>query len=181
MTASRRFEFTTRELPGELQFQLDSDSGGKTSLVILAVLIPVIIAILAPFYGASPITFALCLAILLAGFVWIGINIAQKWNKTMTTTLSVTSQRFEATGDSLKSDWMGNFTRPGKVTVPVSEIKSFGYGMGSEDTPSGFWVQCGLFKNFCLLPGLKRELCTAVSIAIARNFPQIGANIQGKG
>ncbi len=177
MTASGRVAFTTKELPAELQFCMERDSGSKARLVIAGILFPIVFIMIWPIARFSPVTFALCAAGVLAGAVLAGMNIAKSWNKTLKNSLSVTCQRFEAVGDDLKSDWMGNQTRPGKVVVPVPEIKSFGWGMGGEDTPSGFWVQCGLFKNFCVLPGLKREQCTAVGIAIARRFPEIGAKM----
>jgi hypothetical protein len=180
MTASGHPAFTTKELPAELQFHVERDSGSKGGLLVASILFTIFIFMLFPLAKYSPLTFAACEAIVLAAAVVTGIGLAKKWNKILKNSLSVTSQRFEAVGDDLVSDWMGNSTNPGKVVMPVSEIKSFGYGMGGEDEPSGFWVYCGYFKNFCVLPGLKREQCTAVSIAIARRFPEIGAKMSQK-
>jgi energy-coupling factor transporter transmembrane protein EcfT len=178
VNASANTELKIEEFPGELRFRFDRQASGTTQLVIFVIVILIFIGALTPIFTISPLIFALSMVIVLAFAAWIGMHIVKNWNKTLTTTLSVTSQRFEATGDSVKSDWLGHQTRPGNAAALVSEIKSFGYEMGSEDTPSGFWVRCGLFKNFCALPGLKREQCIAVSVAIAKRFPEIGANMQ---
>ncbi|MGD0786485.1 MAG: hypothetical protein ABR898_00785 [Terracidiphilus sp.] len=180
MTTSGHPAFTAKELPAELQFHVERDSASKTGLLIAGILFSILFFSLFPLVKYSPLTFAACEAIVLAAALVTGIGLAKKWNKTLKNSLSVTSQRFEAVGDDLKSDWMGNSTNPGKVIMPISEIKSFGYGMGGEDEPSGFWVDCGFFKSLCVLPGLNREQSTAVSIAIARRFPEIGAKMAQK-
>ncbi len=128
-----------------------------------------------PIYPYNKILFAILLAILIVGILFVGINAARNWNRIYITRLSVTSQRFEATGDNLASDWAGYYTRPGKVTVAVSDVKSIGYSVGGKYSLSGFWATCGFLTSRCLLPGLNREQATAVAVAIAQRFPEIGA------
>lgn len=98
----------------------------------------------------------------LAEIAGVGIWAARSWKKVDTTTLSVTGQRFEATGDNLDSDLAGNYTRPGNLTVPASKVKSIQYVYGGEDSPTGLYVSSSYWKGGCFLPGLNRRQCTAV-------------------
>lgn len=110
----------------------------------------------------------------------MAIDALRNWNKLQTTTLSVTSQRLEATGDNLDTNWIGVYCRPGKIVVPVSEVKSLGYQVGGRYSLSGFWAVCGFLTSRCLLTGLSSQQCTDVAVAIARRFPEIGAKMTQK-
>lgn len=88
-------------------------------------------------------------------------------------TLSVNSQRMMAAGDGLKHNWMGNPVLPGKIVILFDELGYFGYGMGDENTSSGFWVKTKRFYQ-CLL-ACDRQQATAISVAILRKFPALAA------
>jgi len=175
MSAIRPVDLTTRELKNELQFCSTRKSSPLMQIVIPGIAFLFLLRIDVPIFAYNKMLFAIMSAILLLGILWAGINAARNWNRTYITKLSVTSQRFEATGDNLASDWAGYYTRPGKVTMAVSEVKSIGYSMGGKYSLGGFWATCGFLTSRCLLPGLNREQATAVAIAIAQRYPEIDA------
>jgi hypothetical protein len=180
MKARGRFELTTKELPEELQFRIDAEKSQIFQVALAAFAFLFMARILVPLFAVDKPLFYIMLAIAIVGIFWIGITVAKNWNRVYTTTLSVTGQRLEATGDLLVPDWYGRYVRPGKIVVPVSEIKSIGYSIGGKYSHSGFWATCGFMTSSCLLPGLSPEQCTSITVAIARRFPQIGAKKQPK-
>jgi hypothetical protein len=178
MSVSGQVELTTQEFQDELQFCLKRKSNPLMLVVIPGLLFLFMLNIIVPLYAVEKPLGLIMFSIFVAGVLWVGINAMRNWNRTYITTLSVTGQRLEATGDSLASDWAGHYTRPGKVTMPVSEIKTIGYSLGGKYSPSGFWATCGFLTSSCLLPGLNREQATAVAIAITKRFPEIGSRTQ---
>lgn len=175
MSAFGLFKLTTHELQDELQFYLRRKPNHARQVVLAGFLFLFMLYIFVTVYSVErPLAF-IVLAIALASALWIGISTARNWNRTYITTLSVTSLRLESTGDNLVSDSFGYYTCAGKVTVPVSEIKSIGYSLGGRYSPCGFWATCGFLTSRCLLPGLNREQATAVAVAITQRFPEIGA------
>jgi hypothetical protein len=161
-------ELTTKELPGELQFRVDSELGWFPPVVLLLLGFAFLIwALTMPFLGLK-VAFGI---FALAEIVFVGIWAARSWKKADTTTLSVTSQNFVATGAGLGAA----FSRNGTITVPASEVKTIQYIGGGEDTTSGLYVSSSFWKSYCVLPGLNREQCTAVAVAIAQRFPELGS------
>jgi hypothetical protein len=173
MNAFGHTELTVNELPDRLQFRVDREAGWAPAAVLLIVSTGFMIFSLTISVPTLRYTFA---AVTAGFFVWIGITLVRNLKKIDTTTLSVTSESLVATGAGLR--WLGS----GNSTscVPTAEIRSMGYETGGEDDPSGLYVSCGFWKNRCLLPGLNRQQCTAVTIAIVRRFPEIGSKIQRK-
>ena len=178
MNESRRLGLTAKELADELQFCYESERSRILQIVVPAILILCALAMAGLLFAFHATVFGVSSAMFLAAAVWTGIDAARNRNRIYSTTLSVSSQRFEATGDNLKAGWLGTFTRPGKIAVPSSEVTSFGYSPGGEDTESGLWVSSSLWRSHCLLPGLSREQATSVAAAIARRFPEIGSKLK---
>lgn len=171
MNAIGTVTITTEETKDELRFRIERHPGWLQKYVAPAVLSSLIPFLLFPFRRMSYLVLpaALFLGILAC------VAIMRRVQPFHSTTLSVTKERFQATGDGLGTDWAGSRNRPGQITIPVAKVRSYGYSMGSEYDPSGFWVSGGSWINACLLPGLNRRHATAVAIAIARRFPEIGA------
>jgi len=180
MLAFGSLELTTTELPSELQFRVDTQTGGASKMVLYAFIFLVSIFTFRPLLAIGGVYLAIGLALIVAAGLWMAIDALRNWNKRQTATLSVTSQRLEATGDNLYTNWAGAYCRPGKIVVPVSEIKSLGYQPGGRYSLAGFWAVCGFLTSRCLLPGLSRQQCTDVTVAIVRRFPEIGSQIQPK-
>jgi hypothetical protein len=183
MSAPKQPELTTKELPDELQFRYACASGHFGWIVFL-VFVPFIFMLL-PIATRAPIFFAIMMSMFLAGGLYVGIDTARNWNRVYSTTLSVTAQRLQATGDNLKPDWMGHYTRPGTIEIPVSEVTMLSYSPGDgESCPSGLCVNSRIVlgaiavQGRCIMPGLNREQATAAIVAIARRFPSIGAKMQ---
>jgi hypothetical protein len=153
MPAFGHSELTIKELPDELQFRLDIELGwfGRIALPIL--LVGLMALTMSPMFRINPIFLICCLAAILALALWMGIHIARS-KRFKTTTLSVTSQRLEASGDDLAMVSFRASNRPGKITVPVAEIKTLEYASGGEDDPSGLWVSEERSKSKCILPGM---------------------------
>jgi hypothetical protein len=175
MSAPKQPELITKELPDELQFRYEHGDR-RVGWIVSLVLVPFIFMFM-PLATRAPGFFAIMMSIFLAGGLYIGITAARNWNRVYITTLSVTAQRFEATGDNLKMDWMCHATRRGTIVVPVSDVRGVGYSSGGRGEPCGLYVNCGILRSPCLLPWLSREQATAVAVAIARRFPNLGSKM----
>jgi hypothetical protein len=173
MKAFGNTELTTKDLADELQFRVESELGWFPPVALLLLgFAGLIWALTIPVLGLQ-IVIALAA---LAELGWVGIWARRSWKKADTTTLSVTDQNFVATGDGLGAA----FSRKSSITVPASEVKAIQYIDGGEDTTSGLYLSTSYWKSSCVLPGLNRRQCTAVTVAIVRRFPQIGAQIAKK-
>jgi hypothetical protein len=185
MNAIEHLGLTTRELPNELEFRFTSMNNRALQIVLLAFVFLCAVIAFVPFLNDHVPFFAFISAIFLAATAWMGIDTRRTWNKVYTTTLSATAQRLEATGDKLKPDWMGHYTRPGTIVLPLSEVKMLSYSPGDgQYCPSGLCVNSRVvmgaikLQGRCLLPGLNREQATAIAVAITKRFPEIGAKMK---
>lgn len=175
MTAFGHAELTVKELPDELQFRVNREHGwfmlvALPAICLFAALVSFAVPDRETGFGIA-LTCGFCFlvsAILAAVYLKQGVR---------TTTLSVTSQLFEAKGAGL-----GSFLSFGssRVVIRVPQISAIRYTSGDDD-PSGLEVRCGFWKSKVLLPGLDREQTRTVIDAISRRFPEIGAKVQAKG
>ncbi|MGA2277309.1 MAG: hypothetical protein ABSG00_06880 [Terracidiphilus sp.] len=184
---SARLGLTTKELPNELEFCFAREQSGTMQIVAIVL---ALVSAIAAFIPASlrPEAFwifATVSAAFLGWALWMAADTARNWKRVYKTTLTATAQRIEATGDNLKPDWMGHYTRPGTVVLPVSEVKMLSYSPGDgQYKPSGLCVNSRIvmgairMQGKCILPGLNREQATAVIVAITRRFPEIGSQLQ---
>jgi hypothetical protein len=171
MNAIGYTELTARELPDELQFQVDRENGWF--LLVAMLTLPVGLLIFSQTFAAPALR--IVLALLSVGWlVWSGFFVSRNWGRVDTTTLSVTGQLFIARGAGLEWFQSGSAT----VQVPASEVTSFGYQTGGEDDPNGLYVSCGFWKNKCLLPGLSRAQVTNIAVAVVRRFPELAAKMK---
>jgi hypothetical protein len=173
MKAFGHIELTIKELPDELRFRVDNESGWFGLVVLLLVGFAFLIwALTMPLPGLK-VAFGL---FALTEIVGVGIATSRKLKREDTTTLSVTNQNFVATGDGLAAP----FSRNTSVTIAASEVKAIQFIDGGENTTTGLWLSTSYWKSSCVLPGLNRQQCTAVTVAIVRRFPQIGAQLVTK-
>ncbi len=173
MKAFGNIELTTTELPDKLEFRVDSELGwfGPVILFLLGVAC-VIWALTMEFIGLI-----VALGLLgLAEIVFVGIWAVRSWKRVDTTLLSVTRESFVATGCGIGT----GFSRNSSITVPASEVKRIQYVNGGDNMASGLYVSTGYWKSKCVLPGLNRQRCTAIIVAIVRRFPEIGAQLNAK-
>jgi hypothetical protein len=169
MNAIGNTELTSNELPGQLEFRVDSTRGWLVFLILVILPLGFLIASLFVSVPNLRLTFSL---LSLGWLAWMLILAQRSWNRTDTTTLTVTGQLFTAKGAGLK------WSRSATVVVPTSEVKSFGFASGGEDEPSGLYVSCSFWNSKCLLPGLTRQQGNAVAVAIARRFPEIASKMK---
>jgi hypothetical protein len=172
MAAMFNFVLTTEELPGELRFQVDREVGS-----LLRVTYPVICVVLAVLCSLIALTQEYPPDWSVGIAIGAGINLVA-WpillviaRKNPTTKLSVTSQRFLASGRGVgPHPWSS-----GSADLPVSEVDWIGY-LASQ--PSGLYLSCGFMQNTCVLPGLSREQTSSVANAIVRRFPECQSKLQ---
>lgn len=176
-----------KELPDELQFRYNCNYNYGSELLIFVALAVLFVSVFfnsMEMIASDPVFREIVFAVFFGGFLCIGISAARNRNRVYATTLSVTSQRFEAAGDNLKPDWRGHCSRPGAIIVPVSEVRMLGYSPRQQrGSKAGLYVNSRIVMKVislpdkCLLPGLSREQTTAVIAAIVRKFPEIGPKI----
>lgn len=165
-------ELTTTELSNELQFRVDRRMGSFFQVTYpLICVVLVILCSLVVFTQECPPDWSVGIDI------GAGINLAA-WpfmmllaRKNPTTKLSVTSQRFLASGRGVgPNPWSC-----GTENLPVSEVSWIGY-LASQ--PTGLYLSRGFMENTCVLPGLNRELSNSVIDAIVRRFPEYKSKLE---
>jgi hypothetical protein len=172
MATMFNYVLTTNEFPGELQFRVDREIGSffRVTYPSICVVLGILCSLVA-LTQENPPAWSIGIAIGAAiNFVaWPFLMLLARKNPT--TKLSVTSQRFLASGRGVgQSPW--SF---GTANLPLSEVSWIGYLPGQ---PTGLYLSCGFMRNTCVLPGLNREVTHSVIDAIVRRFPECKSKME---
>jgi hypothetical protein len=166
------FELTTTDLAKELQFRVDRKIGSFFLVTYPAIcVVLLVLCSLVAFTAEDPPQWSVGIAIGTAInlVAWPILMLIARANPT--TKLSVTSERFLASGRGVGA----NPWNSGTADLPVAEVNWIGY---LPSQPPGLYLSRGFMQNTCVLPGLNREMTNSVIDVIVGRFPECQSKME---